>query len=98
MGAQSKRKGSNFAAYSSGAIVLQAQRAKHIQCKNLAKAIWQPCLVLLEQEEMAAAMSIGEGGNVEVEAPNIFSRAHMATLVTSLRIFNYEVETGRWLQ
>ena len=34
-GAQSKeRKGSNFAAQRSGAIVLQARRAKHIQSKN----------------------------------------------------------------
>ena len=42
--AQSKeRKGSNFAAQRSGAIVLQARRAKHIQSRNLAIAIWQPC-------------------------------------------------------
>ena len=41
--AQSKeRKGSNFAAQHSGAIVLQAWRAKHIQSKNFAVAIWQP--------------------------------------------------------
>ena len=45
VGAQSKeRKGSKFAAQHSGAKVLQAQRAKHIRSKNLAKAIWQPCL------------------------------------------------------
>ena len=44
VGAQSKeRKGSNFAAQRSGAIVLQARRAKHIQSRNLAIAIWQPC-------------------------------------------------------
>ena len=44
MGAQAKqRKGSNFAAQRSQAIVLQARRAKHIQSKNLAKAIWQLC-------------------------------------------------------
>ena len=43
MGAQSKeRKGSNFAAQRSGAIVPQAQRAKHIRSKNMATAIWQP--------------------------------------------------------
>ena len=43
--AQSKeRKGSNFAAQRCGAIVLQAQRAKSIRSKNLAIAIWQPCL------------------------------------------------------
>ena len=43
VGAQSKeRKGSNFAAQRSGAMVLQARRAKHIQSKNLAIAIWQP--------------------------------------------------------
>ena len=36
MGAQAKeRKGSNFAAQRSGAIVLQARRAKYIQSKNL---------------------------------------------------------------
>ena len=40
--AQSKeRKGSNFAAQRSGAIVLQARRAEHIQYKNLTTAIWQ---------------------------------------------------------
>ena len=45
VGAQSKeRKGSNFVAQCSGAVVLQARRAKHIQSKNLATAIWQPCL------------------------------------------------------
>ena len=43
VGAQSKeREGSNFAAEHSGAIVLQAQGAKHIQSYNLATAIWQP--------------------------------------------------------
>ena len=43
VGAQSKkRKGSNFAAQRSEAIVLQAPRAKHLQSKNLAIAIWQP--------------------------------------------------------
>ena len=43
VGAQSKeRKGSNFEAQHSGAIVFQARRAKHIQSKNLAIAIWQP--------------------------------------------------------
>ena len=37
VGAQSKeRKGSNFAVQPSGAIVLQARRAKHIQSKILA--------------------------------------------------------------
>ena len=42
-GAQSKeRKGSNFAEQRSGAIVFQARRAKHIQSKTLAIAIWQP--------------------------------------------------------
>ena len=47
VGAQSKeRKGSNFAAQRSGAIVLQARRAKHIQSKNMAIAIWQPCPVI----------------------------------------------------
>ena len=41
VGAQSmERKGSNFAAQRSGAVVLQAQRAKHIQSKNVAIAIW----------------------------------------------------------
>ena len=45
LGAQSKEtKGSNFAALRSGAIALQARRAKSIQSKNLAIAIWQPCL------------------------------------------------------
>ena len=45
MGAHSKdRKESNFVAQRSGAIVLQARRAKHIQSKNLAIAIWQPWL------------------------------------------------------
>ena len=40
--AQSKeRKGSNFAAQRSGAIVHQARRAKHLQSKKLAIAIWQ---------------------------------------------------------
>ena len=44
-GAQSKeRKGSNFAAQHSAAIVPQAQRAKRIQSKSLSIAIWQPCL------------------------------------------------------
>ena len=44
VGARSKeKKGSNFAAWRSGAIVFQAQRAKHIQSKNPAIAIWQPC-------------------------------------------------------
>ena len=43
-GAQSKeRKGSNFAVQRSGAIVLQARRAKCILSKNLAIAIWQQC-------------------------------------------------------
>ena len=43
MGVQSKeRMGSNFAMQRSGAIVLQARRAKHIQSKKLAVAIWQP--------------------------------------------------------
>ena len=42
---QSKeKKGSNFAASCSRAIVLQARRAKHIGSKNLAIAIWQPWL------------------------------------------------------
>ena len=42
-GAQSKeRKGSNFAAQRSGAIVLQARRAKCIESINLAIVIWQP--------------------------------------------------------
>ena len=46
VGAESKeRKGSNFAAQRSGAIVLQAQRNKYIQSKKLAKAIWQPWLM-----------------------------------------------------
>ena len=45
VGAQSKeRKGSHFAAQRSGAIVLQARRAKQIQSKNLAIDIWKPCL------------------------------------------------------
>ena len=45
VGAQSKeRKGSNFAAQRSGAMVLQDRRAKHIRSQNLAIAIWQPCL------------------------------------------------------
>ena len=36
MGAQlQERKGSNFAAQRSGAIVLQARRAKHIRSRNL---------------------------------------------------------------
>ena len=44
VGAQSKeRKGSNFEAQRSGAIVLQAPRAKHIRSRNLAIVIWQPC-------------------------------------------------------
>ena len=43
VGAQSKeRKGSNFAAQRSGAIVPQARRAKLLKSKNLAIAIWQP--------------------------------------------------------
>ena len=43
--AQSKeRKGSNFTAQRSGAIVLQAQRAKNIQSRILALAIWQPLI------------------------------------------------------
>ena len=48
--AQSKeRKGSNFAAQRSGAIVLQDRRAKHIQSKDPAIAIWQPRLPHLTQ-------------------------------------------------
>ena len=44
------RVGSNFGAQRSGAIVPQAQRAKRIQSKNPAIAIWQPCLcVVIEQ-------------------------------------------------
>ena len=35
-------RGSNYAAQCSGAIVLQAQRAKSLRSKNLAIAIWQP--------------------------------------------------------
>ena len=43
-GAQLKeRKGSNFAAQLSGAIVLQARKARHLQNKTLAIAIWPPC-------------------------------------------------------
>ena len=38
-----ERKESNFAAQRSRAIVLPARRAKHIQSKNSAIPIWQPC-------------------------------------------------------
>ena len=42
VGAQSKeRKGSNFAAQRSGAIVQKPERAKHIRSKILAIALWQ---------------------------------------------------------
>ena len=52
VGAQSKeRKGSNFAAQRSRAIVLQAPRAKHLRAKNLAIAIWQPCQTEHRKEE-----------------------------------------------
>ena len=54
VGAQSKeRKGSNFAAQRSGAIVLQARRAEHLRFKNLAIAIWQPCLQLVVRRQRA---------------------------------------------
>ena len=44
--AQSKeRKGSNFAAQRSGAIVQKHEGAKHIRSKNMAIAIWQLCSV-----------------------------------------------------
>ena len=67
VGAQSKeRKGSNFAAQRSGAIVLQARRAKRIQPKNLAIAIWQPCLEALF-EGAGAGVPVEEG--VVLEAP-----------------------------
>ena len=59
VGAQSKeRKGSNFAAQRSRAIVVQAQRAKHIRSKNLAIAIWQPWKSLLHLGSSVA--SVGE--------------------------------------
>ena len=46
MGAQSKeRKGSNFGAQRSGAIV-QKPESQTLRSKNLAIAIWQPCLVV----------------------------------------------------
>ena len=44
VGAQSKeRKGSNFAAQRSGAIVLKPEGPNTYDLKNPAKAIWQPC-------------------------------------------------------
>ena len=64
VGAPSKeRKGSYFAAQRSGAIVLQAQRAKHIQSKNLAITIWQPWSEVAARPELRAkhqAISKGE--------------------------------------
>ena len=45
MGAQSReRKGSNFAAKRSGAIVQKSEGPHTYDSKNLAIAIWQPCL------------------------------------------------------
>ena len=45
VGAQSKeRRRSNFEVFQNEAIVLQALGAKYILPKNLAIAIWQPCL------------------------------------------------------
>ena len=55
-GVQSKEwKVFNFAAQRSGAIVLQAQRAKHIQSKNLAIAIWQPCWTTMQKRNFGGS-------------------------------------------
>ena len=59
VGAQPKeRKGSNFAAQRSRATVLEARRAKHIHSKNLAIAIWQPCLPVARLGEAARAQHV----------------------------------------
>ena len=51
--AQSKeRKGSNFAAYRSRAKVLQAWRAKQLEYKSLAIAIWQPCMHIAQRASL----------------------------------------------
>ena len=53
VGAQSKeRKGSNFAAQRSGAIVQRPEGPNTYDTRNLAMAIWQPCL--LEQSPTGA--------------------------------------------
>ena len=50
MGAQSEeRKGSNFAAQRSGAIVQKPEGPNTYDSKNLAIAIWQPCLARVER-------------------------------------------------
>ena len=59
-----ERKGSNFAAQRNGAIVLQAQRAKCIQSKNLAIAIWQPFIELPLRGQIFGAVSRDSRGSV----------------------------------
>ena len=61
VGAQSKeRKGSNFAAQRSGAIVQKPEGLNAYNLKNLVIAIWQPCLPpdAAEEAERASLISL----------------------------------------
>ena len=93
-GAQSKeRRGSNFAAQRSGDIVLQARRAKHIHCKNLAITIWQPKLCRLpqawalsnEQSTDPAVKCRREEGRYRLRLPNF---TNLSLEVTGLKMLN----------
>ena len=57
-GAVQKKEGIKFRSVAQRSHSPEAQRAKHIQAKNLATAIWQPCLFLRHcREERKRALS-----------------------------------------
>ena len=65
------RKGSNFAAQLSGAIVQKPEGTNTYYLKNLAIAIWQPCLLGVPRQVVQLGQGPGVAG-VEADHPVVY--------------------------